>query len=63
MKYGTAELNVPAVGKPQTDLTAATPSPTTFGELTHAIDIVPRRSQKPHVTSRLRCSQIRLGSK
>jgi hypothetical protein len=32
MKYGTAELKVPAVVKPQNDRTAATPSPTTDGE-------------------------------
>jgi len=33
MKYGMTELKVLAVGKPQTDSTAATPSPTTYGEL------------------------------
>jgi hypothetical protein len=33
MKYGTTELNVPAVVKSQTDMTAATPSLTSFGEL------------------------------
>jgi hypothetical protein len=32
MKYGTAKLKVPAVVKPQKDMTAATPSPTTDGE-------------------------------
>ena len=31
MKYGTTELKVLAVVNPQTDMTAATPSPTTFG--------------------------------
>jgi len=51
MKYGMTELKVPAVGKPQTDLTAATPSPTTFGELMQALDIVPGQSQMPQVTS------------
>jgi hypothetical protein len=30
MKYGMTELKILAVGKPQTDLTAAAPSPTTF---------------------------------
>jgi len=33
MKYGTTELNVPAVVMPQTDTTAASPSPTTCGEI------------------------------
>jgi hypothetical protein len=32
-------------------LTAATPSPTTFGELMQAVDIVPGQSQIPQVTS------------
>jgi hypothetical protein len=32
MKYGTAELKLLAVGKPQIDTTAATPSPMTVGE-------------------------------
>jgi hypothetical protein len=53
MKYGTTELKVPAAGKPQTDLTAATPSPTTFGELMEALDIVPGQSPMPQVTSLL----------
>jgi len=47
MKYGTTELKIPAVGKPQEDSTAATPSPTTFGELMQALDIVPGQSQMP----------------
>ena len=51
MKYGTNELKVPVVGKPQTDLTAATPSPTTFGELMQALDNVPGQSQMLQVTS------------
>jgi hypothetical protein len=61
MKYGTTELKVPAVGKPQTDSTAVTPSLTTFGVHMQALDIVPRPSQMPQVTSRLRSSQMRLG--
>jgi len=32
LKYGTTELKVPAVIKPEIDTTAATPSPTTFEE-------------------------------
>jgi hypothetical protein len=40
MKYGTTELKARAVGKPQSASTAATPSPTTFGELMQALDIV-----------------------
>jgi hypothetical protein len=35
------ELKVLAVVKPQTDMTAPTPSPITFGELMHTFDIVP----------------------
>ena len=63
MKYGTTELKVPAVGKPQTDSTAATPSPTTFGEHMQALDIIPGQSQMPKVTSRQGSTQMRLGSK
>ena len=62
MNYRTTELNVPAVGKPQADSTAATPSPTTFGELMQALDIVPGQSEMPQVTSRLGTSQMRQGS-
>ena len=51
MKYGTTELKIPAVGKPQEDSTPATPSPTTFEELMQALDIVPGQSQMPQVTS------------
>jgi hypothetical protein len=51
MKSRTPELKVLAVGKPQTDSTAATPSPTTFGELMQALDMVRRQSQMPLVTS------------
>jgi len=50
-KYGPTELKVPAVVKPQTDTTAATPSPTTFGELMQVLDIFPGQSQMPQVTS------------
>jgi len=62
MKYGTTGLKVLAVGKPQTDTTAATASPTTFGELLQLLDIVHRHSQMPQVTSRQGGSQLRLGS-
>jgi hypothetical protein len=51
MKYGTTELKVPVVGKPQADSTAATPSPTTFGEHMQGLVIVPGQSQMPQVTS------------
>jgi len=51
IKYGTTELNVPAIVKPQTDMTAARPLPTTFGELMQALDIIPGQSQMPHLTS------------
>jgi len=62
MKYGTTELKIPAVGKPQEDSTAATPSPTTFGELMQALDIIPGQSQMLQVTARQGTSQMRLGS-
>jgi len=51
MKYGTTELKVLAVGKPQADSTAATASPTKVGELMQTLDIVPGHSQMPQVTS------------
>jgi hypothetical protein len=40
MKNGMAELMVPAVVKLQTDLTVATPLPTTFGELMQTLNMV-----------------------
>jgi hypothetical protein len=52
MKSRTTELKLPAVVKPQTDTTAATPSQKTFGELRQALDIVPIQSHMPHVKSR-----------
>lgn len=62
MKFRVAQTKVPAVVKPQTHMTAATPSPTTFGELMHAVNIVPSQSQMMDVTSRLGSSQLRPGS-
>ena len=62
MKYRPTEVKVAAVVMPQTDTTAATPSPTTFGELMRVLDLVPWQSQMPQVTSRQRSSQMRLGS-
>jgi hypothetical protein len=41
MKYGTTQLKVLAGRKHPTDLTAATRSPTTFGELMQALEITP----------------------
>jgi hypothetical protein len=40
MKYRTAELKLLAVGKPQIDTTAATPSPMTVGEHMQTPEIV-----------------------
>jgi hypothetical protein len=60
LKYGTTELNVPVVGKPQTVCTAATPSPTIFAQLMHALDMVPGQSQMLQVTSRQGSSEMRL---
>jgi len=62
MQYGMTELKIPAVAKPQEDSTAATPSPTTFGELMQALDIVPGQLQMSQVTSRQGTSQMRLVS-
>jgi len=62
MKDGTAELKFPAVVKPEIDMTAATPSLTTFGELMQTLDIVWRQSQIPAVTSQPGSTQMRLGS-
>jgi len=61
MKYGTAELMVLAVVKPQIDMTAATPPPTTFGEHMQTRDIVCGQSHIPAVTSRPGSIQMRLG--
>jgi hypothetical protein len=61
MNYRMTELNILAVGKPQTDTAAATPSPKTFGELMQALNIVHGQSQRPQVTPRQRSSQMRLG--
>jgi hypothetical protein len=61
-KYGTAKLMVPAVVRPLTDSTAATPLPKTFGEPMQTVDIVPGQSQMPQETSRPGSSQMRLGS-
>ena len=61
-KYGTSELRVPAVVKPQTDDDAAEHAPTTFGELMECLDIVPGISQMPQGTSRPGSSHMSLGS-
>ena len=52
MTYGTTKLNVPAVVKLHMDDDAANPAPTTFGELTESLDIIPGISQMPQGTSR-----------
>jgi hypothetical protein len=46
----------------ETETTAATPSPTTFGEVKNALHIIPKQSQMPQVTSRQESSQMSLGS-
>jgi hypothetical protein len=51
IKYSMTELKVPVVGKPNTVITAATLSPTTFGELMQTPDIFSGQSQMLHVTS------------
>jgi hypothetical protein len=62
MRYGTAELMVPAVVKPQTDSTTATPPPITVGEHMQTPEIVRGKPEMPPVTSRPGRSQMRLGS-
>jgi len=62
MKYGMTELDVRAVVKPQRGMTAATPSPTTFGELMQALDIIPGQSQMPPMPSGQGSRQMGLGS-
>jgi hypothetical protein len=56
MKNGTAELQIPAVVKHLIDTTAATPSPTIFGEHMRTLDIVSEQSHMPAGTSQLACS-------
>jgi hypothetical protein len=60
MKYGTAELIVPVVVNHQIDMIAATPSPTTFGNHMHNLQIVSGQLWMPAVTSRPGSSQMRL---
>jgi hypothetical protein len=50
-KYRNTELKVPAVEKLQTNTTAATPSPTSFGLYMQALDIVSEQSEMLQVTS------------
>ena len=47
MRYRMPKLKVPAVGKAQADITAATSSPTTFGQLMQRLEIVHGESQMP----------------
>jgi len=51
MKYGSSELKVPPVIKPQMDDDVAAPPPTTFGELMESHDNVPGISQMPQWTA------------
>jgi hypothetical protein len=50
----------PPFVKPQTDMTAATPLPTTFGELLQTLDIFPEQSQMLQGISQPGSSQMRL---
>jgi len=51
MKYRITEFKVPAVVKPQTVTTAATPSSIAFGKLMQTLQIIPGQSQMLQVTS------------
>lgn len=62
MKKGIAELKVPAVIKPQTDMFPAIPAPTRIGDFMETLDIIPRISQMQQGTSPLGCSHTRLDS-
>jgi hypothetical protein len=52
MRYGTAELMVPTVVKPQINSATATLSPITVGEDMQTPEIVRGQSELPAVTSR-----------
>jgi hypothetical protein len=62
MRYGTAELKVLVVVKPQIGTTTATPSPITVREHIQTPEIVRGQSAMQTVTSQPGSSQIRLGS-
>jgi len=62
MKYGTAELKVPAVVMAQIDTTADSTSLTTDGEQMQTLDIVRGQLEMPTVASQPRGCQMRLGS-
>ena len=62
LKYGTAELKVPAVVTPRIYTTAASASTTTAGEDMQTLDIVRGQLEMPAVTSQPGSSQMRLGS-
>jgi len=61
-KYGTFELRIPAVVRPQTNDDAVAPPPTTFEDLMESLDIVTGISQRAQATSQPGSSHIRLGS-
>jgi hypothetical protein len=62
MKDGTAELKVRVVVNYQMDTTAATPSPTIFGEHLQTLGIISGQLHMLAVTCRPGSSQMRLGS-
>jgi hypothetical protein len=62
-KYGTAELQVPAVVKHQIDTTSATPSQSSVSEYIQTLDILRGQSQIQVVTSRPGSCPMGLGLK
>jgi len=62
LRYGTAELNVEVVAKPQIDSTTATPSMMTVGEHMQTPELIGGQAEMPVVTSRPGRGQMRLGS-
>lgn len=61
MKYGTTDLKVWEVVKPQTGMTAPTPSLTTFREFIHTLEIIAEQLHMPQHTSQLGSSPMRMG--
>jgi len=62
MRYGSADLKVPAVVKPQIDKSSVTPPPTTFGQLKEMPDVLLGKLQTQQRTSRPGSCCMRYGS-
>jgi len=60
MKYGTAFLKDSAVFKPQIDMNAVPPSPSTFGEHMQTLAVIRGQEQLPAMTFQPGSRQMRL---